>query len=124
MYLHDNLQICLYALASRYPKHTIDINRNVIESQGAPLAGWKALEVIKILTMAAPALLQTYAELIIDYGEATIYLPSVSETTPFCTIHCRGKIPPHLANSRNWLKKQLFQPEAHLTFTGSTSLSC
>ena|ERR1700730_3899090 len=101
MYLHDNLQVCLYALESRYPNHSVDISPGIIESRGVSLTGWSAPEVVTMLARTAPHLLETPADMIIDYGACAIYLPDISATTPLCTIHCLGKIPPHIGHSEN-----------------------
>ncbi|GLV59695.1 hypothetical protein KDH_65210 [Dictyobacter sp. S3.2.2.5] len=120
MHLYDTLQICLYALENRYPNHIVDINADIIESQGLPLAGWKAPEVVEILSMFAPQWLQTDAVLIIDYDECAIYLPDVSQQKPLCTIHCHGKIPPHIGDGRRWLTRK--QPAREQTIIASSNL--
>lgn len=120
MHLIDKLQICLYALENRYPNHIVDINAGLIESKGIPLAGWKVPEIVEILSMTVPHLLQTDAVMIIDYDECAIYLPAISERTPLCTIHCRGKIPPHAHNGMRWLKRK--QPRAEQIIIASCNL--
>ena len=120
MHLHDKLQICLYALENRYPDHIVDINASLIEAKGMPLAGWKVPEIVEILLMIAPQLLQTDATMIIDYDECAIYLPAISECTPLCTIHCRGKIPPHVHNGLRWLKRK--QPWTEQIIIASSNL--
>lgn len=114
MHLHDNLQVCLYALESWYPNHIVDINPKILGQCEIPLAGWKASEGVEILSMTAPQLLQARADMIINYGECAIYLPDISTTTPLCIIHCQGKIPPHIPDGEKWLrmKQPHFSPSA------------
>jgi len=101
MYLHDNLQVCLYALESRYPNHIVDISPGIIESRGVSLTGWRAPEVVNMLARTVPQLLEAPAEMIIDYGACAIYLPDISATMPLCTIHCLGKVQPYMSHSEN-----------------------
>ncbi|GCE11616.1 hypothetical protein [Tengunoibacter tsumagoiensis] len=109
MYLHDNLQVCLYALESRYPNHLVDINPGIIQTKGAALAGRRAAEVVKMLAMTTPHLLEAPAEMIIDHGACAIYLPHLSTTIPLCIIHCLGKLPPGgIPGEKNVQQKQLF----------------
>ncbi|GCE20549.1 hypothetical protein [Dictyobacter kobayashii] len=115
MHLHDNLQICLYALDNRYPNHIVDINKGIIASKEIPLTGWRALELVELLLLTAPQLLQAEAIMVIDYDECSIYLPAISEIVPLCTIHCHGKIPPHVADGVRWLKHKPIQPEEPIT---------
>ncbi|GCF08687.1 hypothetical protein [Dictyobacter arantiisoli] len=119
MYLHDNLQVCLYALESWYPNHIVDINSEIIKSSEIPLVGWKASEGIKILAMMAPQLLEARAEMIISHGECAIYLPDISATIPLCIIHCQGKIPPHISDGEKWLRQK--QPHLKQSATNVSS---
>jgi hypothetical protein len=94
MYLHDVLQICLLALASRYPDHTLDMNETLPDFQcsfGAE--GWTALDMIEMLESTRPELLQRPAYLIIDTQKSEIYVSELSLHIPALMIHCRGKIP-------------------------------
>jgi hypothetical protein len=93
MYLNDNLQICLLAVEGRYPKHTIDLDYEVMTMPDVDLTGWTAQELIRFLDATAPHLLQTPAHLNIDECNCEIYLPTLSEKQPAFHIHCRGKIP-------------------------------
>lgn len=120
MYLYDKLQICLYALENRYPNHIVDINADLVKSKEIPLAGWKVPEIVEILLMIAPHLLQADAIMVLDYDECAIYLPAISERTPLCTIHCHGKIPPHVHNGMRWLKQK--QPRTEEVIIASSNL--
>jgi hypothetical protein len=105
MYLHDNLRNCLQALASRYPRHAIDINNAVLGPQTFVLWGWTADETIRSWGWAvdemiemfekyAPHVLQIRADLTIDQDRCVIHLPECSAELPAFWLHCRGKIPP------------------------------
>ncbi len=95
MYLDDKLQICLLAVEGRYPKHTIDLDHEIIAMPDIEPAGWTAQELITLLNSSAPHMLQTSAHLNIDECHCEIYLPTLSEEKPAFHIHCRGKIPAH-----------------------------
>jgi hypothetical protein len=94
MYLHDSLQICLLALASRYPDHIIDINEAVLGRQMFGCQGWTADEVIALFKDQAPHLLHKKARMMIDQCRCVIHLPEYSEEQPAFWLHCRGKLPP------------------------------
>ena len=93
MKLDDTLQVCLLALASRYPKHVIDINENVLGLQQLGAEGWTAEGLIELLEHMHPELLQTTASIVIDIQRSEIYLPRYDPAIPVFLIHCRGKIP-------------------------------
>jgi hypothetical protein len=95
MYLHDNLRICLLALASRYTHHSIDINEAVLGQQTFDSQGWAADEIIELFERHAPHILEKMAHLTIDQGICAIHLPEYSEELPAFWLHCRGKLPPH-----------------------------
>jgi hypothetical protein len=99
MYLHDNLQICLLALASRYPDHIIDINEAVLGRQTFEAQGWTADEIIELFENQAPHLLHKKARMMIDQCRCAIHLPEYSEELPAFLLHCRGKLPPHRGES-------------------------
>lgn len=93
MQLNDTLQVCLLALASRYPEHTVDINEIVLGHQEWGYEGWTTEGIIDLFEKTRPALLQAMARLIIDIQRCEIYLPKQAEHIPAFLIHCRGKIP-------------------------------
>ncbi|HZO75005.1 MAG TPA: hypothetical protein VFB60_22550 [Ktedonobacteraceae bacterium] len=93
MQLHDTLQVCLLALASRYPEHTVDINEIVLGHQKWGAEGWTSEGIIDLFEKTCPVLLQEMARLFIDIQRCEIYLPKYAERVPAFLIHCRGKIP-------------------------------
>lgn len=93
MQLKDTLQVCLLALASRYPEHTLDINETVLGSQTLGAEGWTSEGIIDLFERTRPALLRMMACLVIDIQRSEIYLPKYTERVPALLIHCRGKIP-------------------------------
>lgn len=95
MYLHDNLRICLLAMASRYPYHVIDINEAVLGQQMFAAQGWLADEIIELFERYAPHMLAKTATLTIDQCRCVIHLPEYTEELPAFWLHCRGKLPPH-----------------------------
>lgn len=103
MYLHDNLRNCLLALASRYPRHVIDINKDVLGAQTFALWGWLADEIIEMFERYEPHLLQIRADLTIDQDRCVIHLPAFSAEVPAFWLHCRGKLPPHHGETRREL---------------------
>jgi hypothetical protein len=100
MYLHDNLHVCLLALANRYPNNLIESNRTVLGAQAFCPGCRTALEVIAWLQRTEPALLEKNAFLVvIDAQKCEIYLTGGDEQTPAYRIHCRGKMPLHTEES-------------------------
>ncbi len=93
MQLNERLEICLLALASRYPDHVVDINEAVLGHQQPGAQGWTAHDLIEELHTTQSTLLNAQAHLIIDTQMSEIYLPDYSEQTPAIFVHCRGKIP-------------------------------
>lgn len=93
MHLHDNLQVCLYALDSRYPIHTLDLNERFIKMGTAKKEEWTARGLIAFLNADAPGLLQKPAHLYIDETRCEIFMPEYSQEKPILCIHCRGKMP-------------------------------
>lgn len=93
MQLNDTLQVCLLALASRYPEHTVDINEIVLGPQKWGAKGWTSEGIIDLFEQTQPTLLQAMARLVIDIQRCEIYLPRQAEFIPAFLIHCRGKIP-------------------------------
>ncbi len=95
MQLEDTLQICLLALESRYPEHTIDFNLALPTAMTARKTGWQVHEIIAYLAMTSPEILQRMARLVINPQCSEIYLLERSEEQPAFIVHCRGKIPVH-----------------------------
>ena len=99
--LTENLQICLLALASRYPRHLIDINEAVLGPQQLGAEGWRAEDLIALLQRTAPEMLHEEARLEVNIQRRGLYLPGRSEQTPAFWIHCgeKGeKMPPARGN--------------------------
>ena len=93
MELYDTLQICLLALASRYPDHVVDINEDVLGEQELGGTGWLALDMIDYLEVMHPELLETTVHMVVNMQKSEIYLLDYSEEVPAFMVHCRGKIP-------------------------------
>ena len=80
--LTEPLQICLLALASRYPGHCLEMNEAVLGPQDVGTQGWRARELIVWLQNTAPALLQEEARLEVTLQRRGIYLLEHSEEMP------------------------------------------
>ncbi|MBE3561417.1 MAG: hypothetical protein IMW89_19675 [Ktedonobacteraceae bacterium] len=93
MQLHDRLRVCLLAIASRYPNHTLDLNESLLGVQPLGAEGWLATDVIEFLEQSSPALLQEMASLVIDPQKSELYLLNYSQQEPAIIVHCRGRIP-------------------------------
>jgi hypothetical protein len=93
MQLNDSFQVCLLAVASRYPEHVVDINEALLGPQSRGAEGWTSLDVIEILQDTAPELLQARALLVVDTQKSEIYLLEHSEEIPAILVHCRGRLP-------------------------------
>jgi hypothetical protein len=93
MELYDTLQICLLALASRYPNHIVDINETMLGQQELGAGGWLAFDIIEYLASTHPELLGTMAHMVVDPQKSEIYLQDGLEEQPAFIVHCRGKLP-------------------------------
>lgn len=93
MQLNETLQICLLALANRYPDHVVDINEALLGTQRFGSEGWIAQDLIEMLQHTHPTLLHQQAQIIIDSQKSEIFLPEFSIQQPALLIHCRGKLP-------------------------------
>ena len=93
MDLNERLEICLLALANRYPKHVVEINEDVLGPQSLGAKGWTAHDMIEFLRLTHPTLLDMEADLVINTQESAIYLHTYAAQTPVLHIHCRGKLP-------------------------------
>lgn len=105
MHLSDNLQICLLALESRYPDHSIDFTPQSMNLPPSIIPrGWRVSEVIELLEAESPQLLQSPAILHIDPDRCMIYLSTDGEGEPTFTVHCQGKLPCGRADVEAWRK--------------------
>jgi hypothetical protein len=93
MQLNDSFQVCLLALASRYPEHVVDINEAILGPQSRGAEGWTSLDVIEMLQETTPEVLQATARLVVDTQKSEIYLIEHSEEIPAVLVHCRGRLP-------------------------------
>ena len=93
MELNERLEICLLALANRYSDHVVNINEDVLGPQSLGAEGWTAHDILELLRLTHPALLDMEADLVINTQESAIYLHTYATQTPVLYIHCRGKLP-------------------------------
>jgi hypothetical protein len=91
MKLNENLQICLLAIASRYPDSTLDINQGVLGPQSFQTEKCSSLDLMERLQSHAPQLLHTPAQLVVDAQERAIYLVEQSQQTPAFWIRYRER---------------------------------
>ncbi len=100
--LNESLQICLLALASRYPVHSIEVRDAAFETQGTRAKAWDALKLLVWLQGAAPELLQAPARMEIGIQKSEIYLLEHSQELPALTIHCQGNVEGYTGKIYNW----------------------
>ncbi len=81
MKLHENLQICLLAIAARYPESTLDFNKEVLGPQSFQTQRCTPVELMERLQSHAPQLLHAPAQLVVDAQECAIYLVEQSQHT-------------------------------------------
>jgi len=96
--LTEKLQICLLALANRYPHHIVNINEEILGSQTLGAEGWRAADLIELLQNTSPQLLQAKARLEVNTQLKVIYLLERSEEVPAFLVYCGGmgeKTPPY-----------------------------
>jgi hypothetical protein len=91
MKLHENLQICLLAIAARYPESTLDINEEVLRPQSLQIQRCTPGELMERLQSHAPQLLQSSAQLVVDAQECAIYLVEQSQHTPAFWLRYRER---------------------------------
>ena len=91
MKLYENLQICLLAIASRYPESMLDINEEVLGPQGFQKQRCTPVELMERLQSAAPQLLHAPAQLVVDTQERAIYLVEQSQHTPAFWLRYRER---------------------------------
>jgi hypothetical protein len=91
MKLNENLQICLLAIASRYPDSTLDINQEVLGPQSFQTEKCSPLDLMERLQSHVPQLLHAPAQLVVDAQERAIYLVEQSQQTPAFWIRYRER---------------------------------
>jgi hypothetical protein len=89
MKLNENLQICLLALASRYPESTLDINQEVLGPESFQTKKCTPSGLLELLQSDALHMLDAPARLVIDAQERGIYLVEQSQQIPAFWIHYR-----------------------------------
>jgi len=107
MYLHARLRICLLALESRYPEHTLQLNEQILGYLGFCSESWRTQEMLELLEDAAPDLLQEHAHLVIDEQRSEIYLVNRAEHIAALWLHCQGRIPQLTGNINVWRRRLL-----------------
>ncbi len=105
MELHDTLRICLLAVESRYPDHSIQINMPLFDPLDVCSDCWTVQEFIALLEDRAPPLLLESVHLVIDGQASVIYLAEGADQIPALWLHCYGKRPPRTGDSHFWRKK-------------------
>ncbi len=91
MKLNENLQICLLAIASRYPESTLDINQEVLEPQSFQAEKWTPLALMERMQSNAPQMLRAPAQLVVDAQERAIYLVEQFQHMPAFWIRSRER---------------------------------
>jgi len=112
--LEENLRICLLALASRYPRHIVDINEELLGFQSLAAEGWTVPDLIDLFQSTAPELLQAKARLEVNAQSKGIYLLERSEQTPTFWVHCgepRERIPAYQGNRATRQQQQTARGE-------------
>ena len=96
--LTEKLQLCLLALANRYPHHSVNINEEILGPQTLGAEGWRAADLIELLQNTSPQLLQAKARLEVTAQRKGIYLLERSEEVPAFWVYCGEmgeKTPPY-----------------------------
>ncbi|SRR6266487_4473663 len=91
MKLNENLQICLLAIANRYPESTLDINQEVPGPQSFQAEKCTPLDLMERLQSEAPQLLRAPAQLVVNAQERAIYLVEQPQQTPAFWIRSRER---------------------------------
>ena len=91
MKLNENLQICLLAIANRYPESTLDINQEVPGPQSFQAEKCTPLDLMERLQSDAPQLLRAPAQLVVNAQERAIYLVEQPQQTPAFWIRSRER---------------------------------
>ena len=95
MKLHENLQLCLLALASRFPDDIVEVDEATLKLHISAPNGLTPQDMIEVLYRTNPLLLQTEACLVMNAQESTIYLLDCSERMPAFWIHCPASVSSH-----------------------------
>jgi hypothetical protein len=120
--LTENVRICLLALASRYPRHLVDINEAVLGPQGLGADGWRAEDLIEWLQTTVPELLQAPARLEVTLQRKGIYLLDRSEEAPAFWVHC-GEAGEKMPSAReNMIARQAEQRRRREEVASATSV--
>lgn len=93
MYLNDILRVCLLALESRYPVHSLNVHASLLKTFAGEREGWSAEEIMRWLEEVDPALLEQPAILHIDASTSAIFVPTYLQQEPAFYLHCQGHIP-------------------------------
>jgi hypothetical protein len=96
MKLHENLRLCLLALASRFPDDIVEIDEAILDLHIYAPDGFTPQDMIEVLYRINPQLLQTEACLVMNAQESTIYLPDCSERMPAFWIHSPASVSSHV----------------------------
>jgi hypothetical protein len=91
MKLYEKLQICLLAIASRYPESTLESNEEVLGPQSLQKQRCTPLELIERVQSSVPKLLEAPALLVVDAQERAIYLVEQSQHTPAFWLRYRER---------------------------------
>lgn len=93
MMLNEPLQICLLALKSRYPQSVVEINEEIFDDLAAQTDAASPMDMLVLLEIHAPHLLDASACLIIGDQKSEIYLVEQSQTLPAFRIYLEGTSP-------------------------------
>lgn len=88
--LIESLQICLLALMCRYPQCVVEINKEMFADLAAQIDVTSATDILVLLEIYAPHLLDTSACLIANEQKGEIYLVEQSQTLPAFRISLKG----------------------------------
>lgn len=100
MKLHETLNICLLALESRYPECVVEVNESLPGNPGYWGEACLPDEMLEVLRLRDPDLLETPAHLVIEPEQSAIYLVDRSEVEPAFWIYCGGCTPAQRARQQ------------------------
>jgi Ala-tRNA(Pro) deacylase len=100
MQLDEILKNCLLALASRYPESMVSRNEAMLDHDNFLAQTYLPLQILALLQVHAPQVLNAPARLVLEEGEHAIYLLDRSEHTPVFRIRCGKSTLPHLEGLR------------------------
>src|SRR5258708_16411507 len=95
MKLHENLRLCLLALASRFPDNLVEIEEVILDLHISAPDGLTPQDMIGALYRTNPQLLQTEACLVMNAPASAIYLLASSEQMPAFWIHSPASVSSH-----------------------------